>query len=138
MIDVTPRTIYEVRAVGDIKGDISSVPYAPNVFKVLQVGGYDENGSMVLFEGDSLMAVGSTYLLVARRYRIDDEGAFLSTGESGALCAYCYPFDLSVYQLIAPGYDHKPADTPEQRAALQSQYGAAYANQADPITLIED
>lgn len=75
---------------------------------------------------------------MARRYRIDDPEAFTTSGTSGALCAYCYPFDLSVYQMIAPGYDHKPADTPEQRAALQSQYQNAYANQVDPVPLIED
>ena len=40
--------------------------------------------------------------------------------------------------MIAPGYDHKPADTSEQRAALQTQYQAAYSNQVDPIPLIED
>ena len=58
IIDVTPQTLYDVRAVGDIKGNISTLTYAPNTFTVLQAGGYDDSGNLVLFEGDSLMTVG--------------------------------------------------------------------------------
>lgn len=134
--DVTPQTLYTVRAVGDIKGVISSLAYAPNVFQVLQAGGYDDTGELVLFEGDTLMSVGSTHLLVTRRYQPwpDVERPGMSSTEFCTVCAA----DLALYHLIAPGFDHKPAGTPEQRAALATQYQDAYANEIDPVPLIED
>lgn len=134
--DLTPQTMYAVRAVGDIKGDLSTLTYTPNIFRLVQVGGYDQDGDLVLFEGDSLMTVGSTYLLVARR-----DAGYVGppmSATTAELCLLC-PNELAVtYFLFAPGFDHKPADDPQERAALTTRYNDAHSNQIDPIPLIEE
>ena len=137
VVDISPQTLYEVRAVGDIKGILSTLGYAPNVFLVIQAGGLDEAGELVLFENDSLLEVGKTYLLVARRAPNPSNLADLPVLTSGLFCTVCTG-DVTTYTLFAPRHDHYAADTPAERATLTTEYQDAYTNQVDPIPLVEE
>ncbi len=97
-----PTTVYTVRPVENIKGHLTET------VELIQLGGYGEDGSMRLFDGDELLAPGSMYLLVVRG-------------------------TVDGYRLGAPGYDHYLAEGSEQRAALVERFTAAVANQQDPF-----
>lgn len=111
-----PQTSYIVLPTGDIKGHLVGP------VTVLQLGGIDTDGTLMLLEDDSLMSVGATYLLITETsdVNIDSEHA----GGQG------------VYSLVAPGYDHPVAATESARQQLQSRYGDAYANEVDPRVIV--
>lgn len=107
-----PQTAYSVLPIGNIKGHLA----AP--VTVLQLGGIDTDGTLVLLEEDALMAVGSTYLLIteASPANVESEKA----GGQG------------VHFLVAPGFDHPVANSGAARQQLQGRFGDAYANEVDP------
>lgn len=107
-----PQTAYTVLPVGDIKGNL----LAP--VTVIQFGGIDTDATLMLLEEDSLMSVGSTYLLIASASPYNEESE--KAGGQG------------VYFLVAPGFDHPVADSEAARQQLQSRYSDAYANEVDP------
>lgn len=97
-----PTTVYTVRPVENIKGDLAGT------VKLTQVGGYAPDGRLRLFDGDDLLAVGSAYLLIARR-------------------------TVDGYEMAAPGYDHYLTQTSDQVAAPVERFTLAVADQQDPF-----
>lgn len=114
--DADPHTAYSVLPVSDIKGDL------PGPITVMQLGGIQEDGTLMLMEGDSVLSVGGTYLLLTRSPR----------AESGEVVP-----DPPAHYLIAPGYDHLRASTPAQVEELTTRFATAYAQEIDPIELLQ-
>ncbi len=112
-----PRTAYTVLPAGDIKGDL----VAP--VTVIQFGGIDTDGTLMLLEDDTLMSVGSTYLLIASA-----SAASVESEKAGG---------QGIYFLVAPGFDHPVANSAAARQQLQSRYSDAYANEVDPRLVID-
>lgn len=83
----------------------------------------DADGTLMLLEDDSLMSVGSTYLLIteASQGNVDSE----KVGSQG------------VYLLVAPGFDHPVANSEAARQELQRRFSDAYANEVDPRLIID-
>lgn len=109
--DEFPQTSYSVLPLSSIKGEL----LAP--ITVIQTGGIDVDGTVVLLEGDSLMVVGATYLLVTQSFL--EDGAVPSDAEL-------------VHYLVAPGFDHPAAATEAEVQALTSRFAAAYEQELDP------
>lgn len=114
-----PRTAYTVQPESNIKGQLT----AP--VTVIQLGGIDTDGTVRLMEGDSLLSVGFSYLLVTRAIQ-DLPETYVSRAEGP-----------SIYALIAPGYDHDRIDSTAERTQLESRFEAARQNEADPYLELE-
>lgn len=144
-----PRTAYLVRAVSDIKGDLSTRTGttgggAANEYTVLQFGGVGPTGELEFFEGDAFLEVGVTYLLITRAVVTtpgDQQPCPLGPclGQTGAvsssactvLCVFLFDHPPAV-AMIAPGFDSARANNASDRAALATRYGAAYQNEILP------
>lgn len=97
-----PTTLAKVHVHDNIKGVLSGTVI------VSQLGGRHTDGSVLLFEGDTLLMVGQEYLFI--------------TEASGELLL-----------LLAPGYDHYAIDDEAGEAALLTRFGQARDNQIDPL-----
>lgn len=79
---------------------------------VIQQAGYDQEGNVMLFEGDSLLVPGETYLFVTHR-------------ASGG------------YTLMAPGFDHYRVKGDASLNALTERFIDAKGSQIDPWSVID-
>lgn len=79
---------------------------------VVQQARYNQEGGLMLFEGDSLLERGETYLFVRRR---------TSDG----------------YMLAAPGFDHFRVTSDATLRTLTGRFEAAKASQIDPWSIID-
>ncbi len=121
-VEVTyPQTAYTVVPDGNVKGYLT-VPVI-----VIQMGGIHTDGTTHLFDGDSLLAVGSSYLFVTRGVLGQPE-EYVPASSASAQPIH----EHEIYALIAPGHDHHLVTSTAGRHALQTRFGEAYANQVDP------
>lgn len=79
---------------------------------LIQQAGYDQEGKLMLFEDDSLLDRGETYLFVTHKSR---DG----------------------YTLMAPGFDHYRVTSDASLNALTERFEAAKASQVDPWSVID-
>lgn len=130
----------------DIKGDLSTRtsttgPGPGNTYTILQAGGVGPDGIPEFFEGDGLLEIGTTHLMitVAGVKTPEDQTDRCPLGPCfaemapngmmcGPLCLFMWEHPLAMF-LAAPGYDHDLVDSAADQAALQTRYGTAYQNE---------
>lgn len=100
------RVAWQVTTESAIKGDPG------HHVTVIQQAGYDQEGNVMLFEGDSLLVPGETYL-------------FVTHGGDGD------------YTLMAPGFDHYRVKGDASLRSLTERFEAAEASQVDPWSVID-
>lgn len=139
-----PQTAYVVRALSDIKGDLSTRTGTEGEYTMLQAGGIGPAGSEEYFDEDGALQVGATYLLITELgIKTLDPKTPCGLGPCFAapaeycrepvdpFCSFLLGHPLTLY-LIAPGYDHNLVDDATEQAALVVRYTSAYQNEIVP------